>query len=205
MEQLKELIGGTKEDLEDQLAQVKRHIEAAEASLRAVLLDDQAGLQICLNSLAQAMEMANNVRPDISIQDNRASRGSRTIYGTDTIQPQFNLTVSGNEAQQDAVMSSGVFTPQTLQTLLRDSQKGDLAIAIQVLQTSTQSTDMTALQSIVNRLQAERNRKHSRTNPLPNLIDSDHTHTAEDAQSSAVAHRREIGGRHIECVERRSE
>ena len=205
MEQLKELIGGTKEDLEDQLAQVRQHIETAEASLRAVLQDDQAGLQSCLNSLAQVQQTTNGVRPSVSIQDNRASQGSRTIFGTDTSQLQFNLTVSGNEAQQDAVMGSGVYTPQTLQALLGDTRKGDLAFAVQALQTQTQSFDKSALQSIANQLTAERSTRTSRTNPLPNLIDSVHTYTAEDAQPPPVTYRRENSGHSIEHIERQSE
>ncbi|KAK3177983.1 hypothetical protein OEA41_000115 [Lepraria neglecta] len=205
LEQLKELISGTKEDLEDQLAQVQRHIETAEASLRVVLQDDQARLQSCLNSLAQVQQIANNIRPSVFIQDNRAGQGSRTIFGTDTSQPQFNLTVSGNEAQQDAVMGSGVYTPQTLQALLGDTRKGDLAFAVQALQTQTQSSDKSALQSIANQLTAERSTRTWRINPLPNLIDSDHTHTAEDAQPPPATYRRENSGRYIEYIERRSE
>lgn len=182
MEQLKDLIDGTKEDLEDQLAQVHRHIETAEASLRAVLQDDQAGLQNCLNSLAQVQQIANNVRPSVFIQDNRVGQGSRAIFGTDTLQPQFNLTVSGNEAQQDAVMGSGVYTPQTLQALLGDSRKGDLALAVQVLQIRTPSTDGNDLQSIAHQLTTKRSASNPRTHPPLKLVDSDSTRSAEDAQ-----------------------
>ena len=201
MEQLKELIGSTKEDLEDQLAQVQRHLETAEASLRANLQDDQAGLQSCLNSLAQAQQIANNVRPSVFIRDNRAGQGSRTIFGTDTSQPQFNLTVSGNEAQQDAVIGSGVYTPQTLQALLGDSRTGDLALAMQVLQTQTPSNDGNDLQSIAHRLTTERSARISRTYSPLKLADSDSTRSAEDAQPPLAVYRREEDGRYTERVE----
>ncbi|KAL2058793.1 hypothetical protein ABVK25_000084 [Lepraria finkii] len=164
LEGLKESISGTKEDLEDQLAQVQRTVNNAEASLREVLQDDQARLQSCLNSLTQAQKIADGIHPSIVVQRNRAGQGSRAIFGTDTSQPQFNLTVSDNEAQPHAVMGSGVYTPQTLQALLGGSRTADLALAVQALQTQTQSTDGTS----------------SRANPPLSLMDSDHTNTAED-------------------------
>lgn len=113
LEGLKDSISGTKEDLEDQLAQVQRTINTAEALLREVLQDDQARLQSCLNSLTQAQKIADGIHPSIVVQRNRADQGSRAIFGTDTSQPQFSLTVSDNEAQPHAVMGSGVYTPDT--------------------------------------------------------------------------------------------
>lgn len=203
MEGLKDSISGTKEDLEDQLAQVQRTINTAEASLREVLQDDQARLQSCLNSLTQAQKIADGIHPSIVVQRNRADQGSRAIFGTDTSQPQFNLTVSDNEAQPHAVMGSGVYTPQTLQALLGGSRTADLALAVQALQTQTQSTDVSALQSIANQLSAERNKgTSSRANPPPSLMDSDHTNTAEDFQPPPNALRHENGGCYNEPVER---
>ena len=116
------------------MAQVQRTISTAEASLRKVLQDDQARLQSSLNSLAQAQRIADGIHPSIVIQHNRADQGSRAIFGTDTSQPQFNLTVSDNEARSNAVMGTGVYTPQTLQALLGNSRTADLALAIQAVQ-----------------------------------------------------------------------
>ena len=165
--------------------------------LREVLQDDQARLQSSLNSLAQAQKIADDIRPNVVIQQNRASQGSRAIFGTDTSQPHFNLTVSGNEAQPYAVIGSGVYTPQTLQALLGDSRTADSALAVQVLQTPTQSADTTALQSIATQLTAERNKGiSSRADPPPSLVDLDHTNTAEDFQPPPNALRYERSGRY---------
>jgi flagellar biosynthesis chaperone FliJ len=51
---LKDLISGTKEDLEDQLDQVRRAINTADASLREILQGDLARLQSGLDSITQA-------------------------------------------------------------------------------------------------------------------------------------------------------
>ena len=99
-------------------------------------------------------------------------------------------------------MESGVYT---LQALLGDSQTADFALANQALQTQTQSTDATALLSIANQLTAERNKESSRANPLPSLMDSDHTNTAEDFQPPPNALRGENGGRYNKPVGQRSE
>lgn len=188
------------------MAQVQRTISTAEVSLREVLQDDQARLQSSLNSLEQAGKIADDIRPDVAIQHNRAGQGSRAIFGTDTSQPQFNLTVSDNEAQPYAVIGSGVYTPQTLQALLEDSRTADFALAVQALQTQTQSTDATALHSIANQLTAGRNKGiSSKANPPPSLIDSDHTNTAEDFQPLPNALRYENGGRYNRPVGQRSE
>ena len=206
LEELKDSISGTKEDLEDQLAQVRRTISTAEASLRKVLQDDQARLQSSLNSLAQAQRIADGIHPSIVIQRNRADQGSRAIFGTDTSQPQFNLTVSDNEARSNAVMGSGVYTPQTLQALLGSSRTADLALAVQALQTQTQSTDVSTLQSIANQLSVERNKgTSSRANSPPSLMDSDHTNTAENFQPPSNALRHKTSGCYNKHVGRQSE
>lgn len=139
------------------MAQVQRTISTADVLLRKVLQDDQARLQSSLNSLAQAQRIADGIHPSIIIQHNRADQGSRAIFGTDTSQPQFNLTVSDNEARSNAVIGSGVYIPQTLQALLGNSRTADLVLAVQALQNKTPSTDVSALQSIAYQLSAERN------------------------------------------------
>jgi hypothetical protein len=153
---LKNSIRGTKEDLEDQLDQVRQAISTAGASLREMLQVDQARLQTSLDSLAQAQRVADTTDLKVVLERNRAGQGSRAIFGTDTSQPQFSLTVSENEAELGAVMAAGVHSPETLQALLRDSRTPDLALALQALQTQSQRTNTTALQSILNTLSAER-------------------------------------------------
>lgn len=155
---LKDLISGTREDLEDQLDQVQQTISSADASLREILQGDLAQLQNSLDSIARAQRIADTARPEIIIEHNKAGQGSRAIFGTDTPQPQFNLTVLGNEAGLGAVASAGVHSPQTLQALLGNPQTPDLALALQALQTQSPNTNHESLQSILNGLSAERQR-----------------------------------------------
>lgn len=153
----KGLISGTKEDLEDQLDAVRQTISAANASLRQVLLEDQARLQSSLDSIAQAQRIVETTRPKVIIKDNRAGQGSRAIFGTDTSQLGFSLTVARNEAGVGAVSSAGVYSPQTLQTLLQDSRTPDLALAFHALQTQGTNVRDEAVQSVLNDISAERN------------------------------------------------
>ena len=185
------------------MAPVQRIRPTSEGSWREVLQDDQARLQSSLNSLAQAQKIADGIHPDIVIQHNQAGQGSRAIFGTDTSQPQFNLTVSDYAAQSNAVTGSGVYTPQTLQALLGGSRTADLALAVQALQTQTQSTDVNALQSIANQLSAERNKGiPSIVHPPLSLLDSDQMNTAEDFQPLPTALSHENGGCYHQPVER---
>lgn len=157
---LKNLISGTKEDLEDQLEAVRQTISAADASLQQVLLEDQARLQSSLGSIALAQRIAETTQPKVIIEDNRAGQGSRAIFGTDTFEPGFSLTVARNEAGAGAVSSAGVYSPETLQALLQHSRTPDLALALQALHAlQTQSTNVgdAAVQSIFNDISAERN------------------------------------------------
>jgi ABC-type transporter Mla subunit MlaD len=117
LNELHKLIEGTKEDLEDQLDQVRHAISGAGASLRDLLQADQAQLQCGLESLAQAQRVTETTRPQVVIEENRGGQESRTLFGTDTSQPQFNLTVADNEAQHGAVMAAGVHSPETGRSL----------------------------------------------------------------------------------------
>ena len=112
---------------------MQQTISSAHASLREILLGDLGQLQNSLDSIARAQQIADTVRPEITIKHNQAGQGSRAIFGTDTPQPQFNLTVLGNEAGLGAVASAGVHSPQALQALLGNSRILDLALALQVL------------------------------------------------------------------------
>lgn len=150
------MISGTREDLEDQLDQVQQTISSVDASLREILQGDLTQLQNSLDSIARAQRIADTARPKITIEHNQAGQGSRAIFGTDTLQPQFNLTVLGNEAGLGAVASAGVHSPQTLQVLLGNSRTPDLALALQALRTQSPNTSHESLQSILNNLSAER-------------------------------------------------
>lgn len=59
--------------------------------------------------------------PTIVVQNNRVGQGARAIFGTDTSQPRFNLSVSGNEVGPDSTMAAGVFSAETIQALLGNS------------------------------------------------------------------------------------
>ncbi|KAL9002000.1 MAG: hypothetical protein Q9188_005052 [Gyalolechia gomerana] len=206
--QIKNSIDGTREDIEDQLDQVQQTISTAEASLREVLQDDQARLQSSLDSLAQAQKITDGIHPDIVIQRNRAGQSSRAIFGTDTLQPQFNLTVSDNEAKTGAVVGAGVHTPQTLQTLLGDSRTANLTLA---LQTQLQSANETAWQSIVNHLSAEHRhglmKTSSEANSPLSLTNSQHTNTTGILQSApqSIASKHENSSDYHDPLEQRSE
>ena len=154
---LKDLISGTKEDVEDQLEAVRQTISAADASLRQVLEEDQARLQSSLDSIARAQRIADTTQSQVIIQDNRAGEGSRAIFGTDTSHPGFNLTVARNEASVGSVFSAGVHSSRTLQALLQPSRTPDLALALQALQTQSTNVRDEAVQSILNDIPAERN------------------------------------------------
>jgi ABC-type transporter Mla subunit MlaD len=107
LSELKKSIEGTKEDLEDQLERVQETISNTGAALRDILQADQAQLQRGSRSLVQAQKVADTARPQIVIERNRGGEESRALFGTNTSQPHFNLTVSENEAQCGAVMAAG--------------------------------------------------------------------------------------------------
>jgi hypothetical protein len=153
--ELKDLISGIKEDLDDQLDQVQQSIKTVDSSLREILQEDQARLQSSISSITRAQQVADAIKPQIIIERNEAGKGSRAIFGTDTSQPQFNLTVANNKAGLGAVVSAGVHSPQTLQALLANSRSPDLALALQALQTQSRSANTEGLQSVLNHLATE--------------------------------------------------
>jgi hypothetical protein len=197
LKQLKDVIEGTKEDLEDQLDQVRQAITTAAVSLRDTLEADQARLQRSLDGLAQAQRIADNSQSQVVIERNRAGQGSRTLFGTDTSQPRFNLTVSDNEAQTGAVIAAGVHSPQTLQALLGESRTADLALVLQALQTQLPSTISTTLQSHLNNISATDRHgltdRPSATNVSPSLRISEQEDTPDvvemPAQSTGAVHK----------------
>ena len=199
LNELRKSIEGTKEDLEDQLDQVRHAISGPGASLRDLLQADQAQLQSGLESLAQAQRVAETTQPQVVITRNLGGQESRTLFGTDTSQPQFHLTVSDNEAQLGAVMAAGVHSPETLQALLRGSRTADLVPVLQALQNQPQSTSGTTLQSVLNGVATGRTRGFtdgpSTMNAAPKLSISDQ----EEAPGSV-----EIPGRSTSAVHKDS-
>jgi hypothetical protein len=177
---LKDLISGTKEDLEDQLDTVRQTISAADVSLRGVFEEDQARLQSSLDSIARAQRVAETTRAQVTIEDNRAGEGSRTIFGMDTSQPAFNLTVARNEAGVGAVSSAGIYSPQTLQALLQHTRTPDLALALQALRTQAPDVRGEAVQAVLNDISAERNQAgpHPPTSSL--LTEPGSLHSSSD-------------------------
>lgn len=135
--------------MEDQLEQIGDVIDNAGSTIRAVLQADQIQLQSCLDRLAQAQKVAETVQPQLVIERNTAGQDSRALFGTDTSQPSFKLTVRDNEAQQGALMQAGVHSPATLQALLQGRHAADLVSVIQALQTPSFSTNIGALQSLL--------------------------------------------------------
>jgi hypothetical protein len=146
---LKDSIRGTKEDLEDQLDQIREAIQSTDASSREPFQADQARLLGSLKSVEWAQQVADTTHPKVVVESNRAGQGTRTIFGTDISQLQFSLNVSENEAGLGAIMAAGVHTPETLQALLRDSQAQNLALTLQAAQAQSQNTNTPTLQSLL--------------------------------------------------------
>jgi hypothetical protein len=112
---LANLICGTKEDREIECISCDKQSITADASLQEILQADQPRLQDSLERLARVQRVADAIRFKINVKRNRASQGSGAIFGTETSQPQFSLDVS-DEAELRAVMAAEVHTPQTIIT-----------------------------------------------------------------------------------------
>jgi hypothetical protein len=205
---LKDLIGGTREDLEDQLEQVQQTISSGDTSSREILQDDLARLQNSLDSIARAQQIADTARPEVVIKDNKAGQGARAINGTDTTQPQFNFAVTGNEAGVGATMSNGVYSQETIQALLANSRTPDLALALQALQTQSSNTNHESLQSILKSLSAEHQGeltgKSSETSPVTILECLEYIDTRRTARPGQLI-TPEVIGNDGEVLERHSE
>ncbi|KAK5215126.1 hypothetical protein LTR96_011229 [Exophiala xenobiotica] len=138
---LKGLIEGTKQDLNDQVERVEAAILSAAESLRDGLQADSAQLQSALQALAQAQQVADTTRPEIVIESNRAGQDSQTLFGTDTSRLNFDLRVSGHEAGERAVMAAGVHSTETLLALLNGSGRADVALTVQAMQSRPQGAN----------------------------------------------------------------
>jgi len=132
--EMKGLIEGTKEDLNDQVEKVEEAIRDAAESLQDRLRADSAQLKGALQTLARAQQVANATRPQIVIEQNRTGKDGRAIFGTDVLRSLFDLRVSGNVAEERATMAAGVHSSESLQALLRASGKPEVALMMQTLQ-----------------------------------------------------------------------
>ena len=148
LDELKDSIEATKEDLEVQLSRIEQAISSAKPSARD-LLTDRAHLKSCLDSLAKAQRVAENTKAQVLIERNRVGEGGRGLFGADMFQPGFSLTVSDNEAQRGAVMAAGVHSPEVLQTLLKGTPAADIMHVAQALQTQPPNINMDMLQSFL--------------------------------------------------------
>lgn len=155
LDDLKDLITATREDLEDQIDQVQQSVGTASAAARDTLQNDMDQLQSSLDSIARAYRVADNIRPKVTIEGNKAGQSARAIFGTDTTQPHFDLNVSGNEAGLGAVMSAGVHSPETLRALLATSTTPALALTLQALQTQSTTTQNHSLHTILSTLSTD--------------------------------------------------
>lgn len=168
LEDLRNSIDGTKEDLEYQLNQLQDKMTAADGSLLEALQADQARLQSSLESLLQAQRVTDVTQASIVVRENRAGQGSRAIFGSDSSQPAFSLEVSDNEAGLGSVMSAGIHSPETLRALLAESRGPELALALQALQSQPQSIHDSGLQSVLNSLSARRSQAIANSPPEVN-------------------------------------
>jgi hypothetical protein len=160
---------GTKDDLEDQMEQLRETFATADASLRDILKSDQAHLQSSLDSIARARRISNTILPKISIEDNRAGHGSLSLWGTDTLKPTFDLTVARNEIGVGAVSSAGTYSPETLRELMKHHTP-EVALVFQELQTqSPGARGDEKLHSILNVISGKRNQEASYV-PAPSLL-----------------------------------
>jgi hypothetical protein len=154
IEEMKALIEGTKQDLTDQAEQVEEAIRDAAESLHDRLRADRAQIHAALDTLAQAQQTANTTRPEVVIKENQAERDSRAIFGTDSLQPQFNLNVSNNTAGERTTMAAGVHSPETLQALLKSSGRSDVALLLQTMRSPLDRSGEGILQNSQNMITA---------------------------------------------------
>ena len=129
------------------MSRIEQAIGSAEKSVYD-LLADQAHLKSCLNILAEAQRVAENTKPQVVVERNRVGEGGRALFGADTFQPGFSLTVPDNEAQRNARMAAGIHSSEVLQTLLTGLPAADIMNVAQALQTQPPNVNMDMLQSL---------------------------------------------------------
>lgn len=153
--ELKRLVEGTKQDLNDQVEQVEDAIHGAAESFRDRLQADCAQLQSALQALAQAQHVADTTRPQVVIEKNQGGEDSRALFGTDVSQPHFDLTVSNNIADKRAVIVTGVNSTETVQAFLKGSGRSDVALIMQTMQSPLHGSDKDKPESDLSRIVAQ--------------------------------------------------
>ncbi len=78
--EMKGLIEGTKEDLNDQVEKVEETIRGAAESLQDRLRADSAQLRGALQTLAEAQQVASSTRPQIVVEQNRQMRAGNSFH-----------------------------------------------------------------------------------------------------------------------------
>ncbi|KAH8430993.1 uncharacterized protein LDX57_008654 [Aspergillus melleus] len=192
IQNLENTIQGTKEDLDDQLEQVRETISGADVSTRNILQTDLAQLQSSMQSLQSSIASLEQVKatlPTLTITGNQAE-SSRAIFGTDTHQPSFNMNVSNNAAMRGSVIAAGVHTPGTLQALLRDTSTPHVALALRAVQGQSHSSNIPISQSVLRSMSAENSSLVDSTiladGPPRNMIEASSTSHEQPNEDSRV-------------------
>ena len=92
--EMQDLVRGTKSNIEKQIAEVQQFIGSATDSLQDSFEANQAQLRSCLKSLFHVRQIIDANHPQFILERNRAGQDSHAIFGTDAVQPQFDLTVA---------------------------------------------------------------------------------------------------------------
>lgn len=143
------------EDLHHQLEDVKEALNTAAETSQQVLRNDLARLQGSLDNIAEAQRLANATQLSIIVEKNLAGDGSRTFFGADQQPKYHNLSVRNNEVGVGGVSSSGVFQPETLQILMKNSSTPDIALKLQALHTLSPEVQREVLQSVLKNITDE--------------------------------------------------
>ncbi|KAF3010003.1 hypothetical protein E8E13_011396 [Curvularia kusanoi] len=157
---LSDKISVAQKSVEDQLNDVKI-LCAEDASLRKVLEGDLARLQSSLDSLAQAQKIADTTQAGIIVEDNHNDPGGVAIWGTDTPQPNFKLTVARNTNGFGALSSAGVHSPEVIDKLFQQHQRPDPALMMEALRNNSSRMHGQALHSVINVMSVEQNQQAS--------------------------------------------
>lgn len=157
LDELEKLTDRTREELEDQLDQLQRQIGSLEGSMQTTLENDRKQIQSCIMALDEAQK-ARDAKARIEVSENVATgRDTRLIAGTTTAQPNFDLSVTKNQAQDGASMAAGVHSPEVLTALLQQSSATPSVVSIvQMMQTTSFDPESPAVQALLRQHSAER-------------------------------------------------
>jgi len=127
-------------------------MRTAEGSLQAMLEADRAHMQSCLKSLEEAQAVRES-KACIIVSENTASgTNTRLIAGTDTVQPNFQLSVTHNRAEEGASMAAGVHSAEVLKALLQQSAAPTPVVSVvQMMQTGSFDPHSPVVQELMQR------------------------------------------------------